>query len=281
MSNGRNAAIFEAAVHGGGSLWALIDWVAAVEYGVLSARAEFDRLRVVLVNARNPLNIGASARVMSNFGFMHLRVVTPYKVAFREARSAVGASELLASAEEFETVGEAVADCTLVIGTTAAGRRQLQHPIRGLEAGARMIRKRLASSRVALLFGSERIGLRNDDMSHCHWLMRIPTREEHGSVNLGQAVAICLYELARGSAATRPPEKLKVATARELQRIDEVMLEVLRLSGFVKPAASVLAEEKLRRLIRRLQLSSSDSEVWLGMLRHMLWKLQAGRNAGG
>ncbi len=276
MSNGRNAGVFGAAVPRGGSLWALIDWVAAVEYGVLSARAEFDRLRLVLVNARNPLNIGAAARVMSNFGFMHLRVVTPYKVAFREARSAVGASELLASAEEFETVGEAVADCTLVIGTTAAGRRQLQHPIRGLEAGARMIRKRLASSRVALLFGSERIGLRNDDMSHCHWLMRIPTREEHGSVNLGQAVAICLYELARGSAATRPPEKVKVASARELQRIDEVMLEVLRLSGFVKPAASVLAEEKLRRLIRRLKLSSSDSEVWLGMLRHILWELQRG-----
>jgi len=254
----------------------------AVEYRVLSARTEFDRLRVVLVNARNPLNIGAAARVMSNFGFMRLRVVNPYKVAFREARSAVGASELLASAEEFESVGEAVADCTLVIGTTAADRRQLQHPVRVLEEGARMIRKRLASSRVALLFGSERIGLRNDDMSHCHWLMRIPTREEHGSVNLGQAVAICLYEIARGAAVAPAPasERNRAATGVELARIDEVMLEVLRLSGFIKPRASVLAEEKLRRLIRRLKFSTKDAEVWLGMMRHILWKLQAGRNAG-
>jgi tRNA/rRNA methyltransferase len=241
-------------------------------------RVEFDRLRVVLVNARNPLNIGAAARVMSNFGFMHLRVVNPYKVAFREARSAVGASELLASAEEFDSVGKAVADCTLVIGTTAAGRRQLQHPVRVLEEGARMIRRRLAASRVALLFGSERIGLRNDDMSHCHWLMRIPTREEHGSVNLGQAVAICLYEIARGLGVgpALAREKERAATGVELARIDEVMLEVLRLSGFVKPRASVLAKEKLRRLIRRLKLSTKDAEVWLGMMRHVLWKLQAG-----
>ncbi len=248
----------------------------AVEYGVLTARAEFDRLRVVLVNARNPLNIGAAARVMSNFGFLHLRVVNPYKVAFREARSAVGASALLASAGEFETVGEAVADCALVIGTTAGGRRQLQHAMRGLESGALAIRKRLASGRVALLFGSERIGLRNDDLSYCHWLMRIPTREEHRSVNLGQAVAICLYELARGSVTSPRPEKQKPATGVELERIDEVMLEALRLSGFIKPRASVLAGEKMRRLIRRLKLSSSDAEVLLGMLRHILWKLQSG-----
>jgi hypothetical protein len=74
-------------------------------------------------------------------------------------------------------------------------------------------------------------------------------------------------------------EKERAATGVELARIDEVMLEVLRLSGFVKPRASVLAEEKLRRLIRRLKLSTKDAEVWLGMMRHILWKLQAGRDS--
>ena len=67
--------------------------------------------------------------------------------------------------------------------------------MRRLEYGGRLIRKRLASQPVALLFGSEKFGLSNEDMAHCHWLMRIPTREEHGSMNLGQAVAVCLYEL--------------------------------------------------------------------------------------
>ncbi|MGH9810194.1 MAG: TrmH family RNA methyltransferase, partial [Terriglobia bacterium] len=92
-----------------------------------------DRLRVVLVSARNPLNIGAAARAMSNFGFSRLRVVNPYPVAFREARSAVGAAHVLTSAEEYKTVAEAVADCALVIGTTAVGQRQLQHPLRHLQ----------------------------------------------------------------------------------------------------------------------------------------------------
>ena len=73
----------------------------------------------MLVATRNPLNLGAAARAMSNFGFPCLRVVNPYAVAFREARSAVGATELLANAEEYASVAEAVADCTLVVGTTA------------------------------------------------------------------------------------------------------------------------------------------------------------------
>ncbi len=81
-----------------------------------------DNLRVVLVATRNPLNIGAVARAMSNFGVRRLRVVNPYEVAFREARSAVGAAGLLEKAEQYEGVAEAVADCSLVVGTTAAGR---------------------------------------------------------------------------------------------------------------------------------------------------------------
>src|SRR5271167_2943427 len=163
--------------------------------------SDLDNLRVVLVAARNPLNIGAAARAMSNFGVRRLRVVNPYEVAFREARSAVGASGLLAKAEQFDGVAEAVADCRLVVGTTAAGRRELQHGLQRLELGARAIKRQLKTGPVALLFGSERYGLSNEELSHCHWLMRIPTREEHGSMNLGQAVAVCLYELVRGPKA--------------------------------------------------------------------------------
>ncbi len=155
----------------------------------------------MLVSTRNPLNIGAAARAMSNLGFLRLRVVNPYEASFREARSAVGAAPLLAKAEQYSSVAEAVADCSLVVGTTAVGNRELHHPLRLLQDAAPLIRKRLrAGSRVALLFGSEKRGLSNDDFSHCHWLMHIPTREEHTSMNLGQAVAVCLYELARSSA---------------------------------------------------------------------------------
>jgi TrmH family RNA methyltransferase len=188
----------------------------------------------------------------------------------------VGASALLASAEEFKSVAEAVADCALVVGTTAVGRRKLQHPLKRLREGARVIRKQLGSGRVALLFGSEKVGLSNEDLSHCHWLMRIPTREEHPSVNLGQAVAICLYELARDSQAARPSEKSKSAAAGEIERITAMLLDTLRASGYVKPRSAAPAQEKVRRMVRRLNLSASDAEVWLGMLRQIVWKIRSG-----
>jgi TrmH family RNA methyltransferase len=239
-----------------------------------------DRLRVVLVNTRNPLNIGAAARAMSNFGFFHIRVVNPYELAFREARSAVGASPILAAAEEFPSLAEAVADCTLVVGTTSVGHREVQHPVKSLEQAAPLIRMRLAASRVALLFGSEKRGLSNEDLSHCHWLLRIPTSEDHRSMNLGQAVAVCLYELARDPRATPKPEKRTAASSADLERITAVLLEALRASGYLKssPAASpkrrsaAPTDEKIRRLVHRLHLSSSDAELTLGILRQILWK---------
>src|SRR5712671_527180 len=92
-------------------------------------------LRVVLVSSRNPLNIGAAARAIFNFGFSRLRVVNPYEVAFREARSAIGAHEILESAEEFPSLTEAVADCALVVGTTCLRRRSLEHTLHRLEDG--------------------------------------------------------------------------------------------------------------------------------------------------
>src|SRR6266852_5097178 len=156
-----------------------------------------ENLVVVLVAARNGLNMGAVARAMSNFGAMDLRVVTPYEKAFREARSAVGAEELLKNAREFETVAEAIADCSLVVGTTAVGNREVQHPLRSLEEAGEKICEGMEEGKVALLFGSEKWGLSNESLSYCHWLVRIPTREEHRSMNLGQAAAICLYELRR------------------------------------------------------------------------------------
>jgi len=241
----------------------------------LPVPAEFERLRVVLVATRNPLNIGAAARAMSNFGFTQLRVVNPYAIAFREARSAVGAPALLADAQEFTSVADAVADCQLVVGTTDARQREMQHPLRVLKDGAQLMRKQLISGPVALLFGSEKRGLANEDLSHCHWLLRIPTREEHSSMNLGQAVAICLYELAREAHDAVEPEKLEMAAAGELERITAVLLESLRTSGYLKPDVGAPTEEKIRRLVRRFGLSAVDAETVLGMLRQIVWRMKS------
>jgi TrmH family RNA methyltransferase len=213
---------------------------------------------------------------MSNFGFPTLRLVNPYEVAFREARSAVGAGAVIRKAVEYPNLAEAVADCSLVVGTTALGHRELKHPLRRLEYGARLIRKHLVGGNVALLFGSEKYGLSNEDLSLCHWLMRIPTRETHESMNLGQAVAVCLYELVRNpQAAKREPKLSKKAVARDLDLISERLLEILALSGYVNDRTAGSTAVKVRRLVRRMGLNAQDAEVWLGILRQVRWKLDA------
>jgi TrmH family RNA methyltransferase len=259
-----------------------------------------ENLRVVLVETRNPLNIGAVARAMSNFGAMRLRVVKPYEKAFREAVSAVGAGKVLKGAEEFGSLREAVADCSLVVGTTAAGNREIRQPLRGLEEAGRILRREMKRGRVAILFGSEKRGLSNEDLSYCHWLLRIPTREEHRSMNLGQAVAVCLYELRRVESSklkvereeketgkdltqraqrksTEDTEKKKQEMARmeTVERIAEVLLETLRKSGYVGKRGEATAEEKLRRMLRRFAMDEGDAEVFLGMMRKILWKVES------
>ena len=237
-------------------------------------RAEFDRLRIVLVRTRNPLNIGAAARAMSNFGFTHLGLVNPYGPAFREARSAVGAAEVLETAEEYGSVAEAVGDCALVVGTTAVGKRSIRHAVAWLEQGADKLRKGLATGNVSLLFGSERTGLSNKDFSYCHWLMRIPTCDANISMNLGQAVAVCLYEIARDAAAAQQPEAQSASPSKLIEQLTNVLFEALRASGYLKSETSAYMEAKIRRRVRRLKLSTVDAEACIGMLRQMIWKMR-------
>lgn len=238
-----------------------------------------DGLIVVLVSTRNPLNIGAVARAMQNFDFHHLRVVHPYDPAFREARSAVGAAELLASAEEYESVAVAVADCTLVAGTTAPGhRRAEQHEVRSLKDAAPMILREVHAEngvgRVALLFGSEKTGLSNDDLSHCDWRLEIPTGKEQPSLNLGQAVAICLYELKRGMETISTPDPTEQATSANLERAAQVWLDSLEASGYFATESNPERMAGVRRFVHRLHLSEEDATLLLGMLRQTLWKLR-------
>ena len=226
---------------------------------------------MVLVGTRNPLNLGAAARAMSNFGFTRLRVVRPYDEGFREARSAVGAEELLKEAKVFDTVAQAVADCRLVVGTTTGANRRLQQPLFPLPEAAPRIRRSMSSSRVAVLFGSEKRGLSNTDLDYCHWLVRIPTRDHHPSMNLGQAVAVCLYEISRsrGASAAAKIAREKLPTSGDLDRLTEFLLVLLRDSNYIKAGTGPSVESKVRRMVRRLNLSSEDANLWLGMLNRL------------
>lgn len=203
---------------------------------------------------------------MSNFGFFDLRLVKAYDVAYQEARSAVGAEELLRQARNYASLAEAVADRSIVIGTTSGDRRDLAMPLHSLPDLPAI------PANAAILFGSEKFGLSRDDLAYCHWLVRIPARDEHGSMNLGQAVAVVLYELIRTERALADPGQR--ATQESLIRLETLLSDVLAESGY---GLSPSTMRKLRRMIRRLDITPKDAEMWQGMFRQVLWRLRDNR----
>ncbi len=231
-------------------------------------------MRVVLCQPRNPLNIGAAARAASNFGCRELRLVNPFDLAFREAVSAVGGAAVLESARVFQTVAEAVADCSLVVGTTAGGHRELEHPLVQLEAAGALVRDAASHAPVAILFGSEKFGLTNEEIDHCHWLMHIATSEETPSMNLGQAVAVCLYEITRSGDCHPQWPSRRAMRAEDAEQLSRMLLQVLRESGYTNRIVTDSIERKVRRFLRRVNFSHRDAPLLLGMLRQILWKFR-------
>src|SRR5207249_1247410 len=117
---------------------------------------------------------------------------------------------------------------------------------------------------------SEKFGLSNEDMSFCHTLLRIPTAPGTPSMNLGQAVAVCLYELMREEAVERPVQFDPVAGA-DAEQMTQMLLEVLRESGYTNRITAVSTEQKIRRWMRRLRIGRRDAPLLMGILRQVLW----------
>jgi TrmH family RNA methyltransferase len=248
-----------------------------------------DHLDIVLVSPRNPLNIGAVARAMANFGFRHLTVVAPYEPHWREAQSAVGAEDLLQNAKVKGTLAEALASATLVFGTGTLDSRKPEQPVVELPALAPIARDELArSGRVALVFGPEKHGLTREDLSFCHRLLTIPTDPRQPSMNLGQAVAVCLYELASRiphaeSPATSQPQTEHesapvfapdpAATSSSLDRLVGVIEETMVAAGYSPRSMQTANRHDLRLLLRRLAPNANDIRRILGLFRRILWRM--------
>lgn len=221
--------------------------------------------RIVLVRPRDPNNIGAVARAMKNFGFDDLVVVGVHPPNWDEVTSAVNATDVLTGAQLFATLNEAVADCNLVIGTTdrtrVEGKQTVYTPVDLSRALAE------AEYKLALVFGSEKHGLTNEDFSHCHRIMSIPTLPNCPSMNLGQAVAICCYELIRNQAQTEIlPRPAETASARATEEMVQLSLEVLRQLDFVLPGNEPSLTQRIRGSLLRLHPTKYDIEMLCGIL---------------
>jgi TrmH family RNA methyltransferase len=236
--------------------------------------------RVVLVRPRNPLNIGAAARAMANFGFRDLVVVAPHPPVWQEARSAVGAEQVLKSARAVNGLQEAIGDATLVIGTTSGSRRNLDRELIPLADLPAWLKSHAAGrSRATLLFGSEKTGLSNQELSYCHALVRIPTSPRCSSMNLGQAVAVCCYELARARVVStrRPTARVHLSEAADVQAFEHLFeraVRVLDQTGYLKPKARQATLIKLRRVLLALALTNNDVRILGGILAQIEWKLE-------
>jgi tRNA/rRNA methyltransferase len=241
--------------------------------------AQRDRIEVVLVSPRNPLNIGAVARAMANFGFTRLTVVDPFEAHWREARSAVGAESLLQDANVCATLAAAVAECTLVIGTGTRTHRKPEQPVLLLpELVSRVGVEMDRSGRAALVFGSEKSGLTRDDLAHCHLMVEIPTDDRQPSMNLGQAVAVCLYELCRvpspDSGEVRSEAGRAAATSRVLDLLAELIQGAMLESGYSPKTMQAANRHDLLVVLRRLRWTSVDAKRALGLFRRVLFGLQ-------
>jgi TrmH family RNA methyltransferase len=225
--------------------------------------------KIVLVRPRNPNNIGAVARAMKNFGLTDLCIVSPYPPVWDEVISAVNAADLLNRAGIVQSLDEAIADCNLAVGTTdptrVEKRRVIYTPV------DLSVELRKADYRLALIFGSEKHGLTREDLSRCHRVMSIPTRSDCPSMNLGQAVAVCCYELMREEASNTalPLEEAGAATAGAIDAALKLSIDVLQRIDYVVPGREGDLTLKIRKLLLRLNLTGDDVGVLCGVLNRI------------
>ncbi|MGN6592079.1 MAG: RNA methyltransferase [Terriglobales bacterium] len=225
-------------------------------------------IRIVLVRVRNPLNIGAAARAMANFGLEDLALVEPYAAAWDTVRSARAGLAVLEHARTFATLPEAVAGCDAVVGTSAGTGRVPELPLEEWQTVAAS----LPAGRTALVFGSEKTGLGVEEISYCHRLARISTRPEAPSMNLGQAVAVCAYELTR-SVQAAPPARLTGLDAAQRERVVQAWMPLLERLGTVQPEHRGGQQRLVREMLSRWRPTSADARRLLGIARqlgHML-----------
>jgi tRNA (cytidine32/uridine32-2'-O)-methyltransferase len=231
-----------------------------------------DNIKIVLVNTSHPGNIGSAARAMKTMGLKQLVLVSPEKFPHSEATAlAVGADDLLVNAQVVETLEEAIADCQLILATSARDRTHPWPMLTPKEAGRQVV-KEASKAKVAIVFGRERSGLTNDELQVANFHVQIPSVPEYFSLNLAQAVQIISYEVRLASLEEVSHEDTEdrclsvFATSDELERLYVHFESVLLDVGFLEPNRPMHCMSKIRRMYNRSRLEGLEVKLMRGIL---------------
>jgi len=237
-------------------------------------------VRIVLAGLSHPGNIGSAARAMKTMGLDRLVLVAPARFPATEATvMAAGADDVLERAQVFDDVAGAVADCGLVVGATARSRHLPWRTVEPREAAAEIV-SAAATGEVAVLFGTERTGLTNEDIERCQLLVTIPTGCAYGSLNVAMAVQVLAYEIllaGRSETAEAPPGAVPVASAREMERFYAHLEQVLQEVGFRDRTGQGHLMARLRRFFNRAVPDQNE----INILRGILTAVQGRRRRAG
>lgn len=251
--------------------------ICALSSGNEAFALDLNNIRIVLVNTSHPGNIGGAARAMKNMGLKNLYLVAPKDFPSGVARGrASSAKDLLENAVVTETLEEAIADCSLVIGTSARSRR-IPWPMVNPEECAQKLTTEMQGSQVALVFGREDRGMSNEELQLCHYHVQIPSSEEYSSLNLGAAVMVLCYEIRKSFlrlTETEPSQPRfdeeswdrELATVQELDsylaHLEKVMIRV----KFHDPDNPRQLLPRLRRLYSRIRMDKMEINILHGVL---------------
>lgn len=229
-----------------------------------------DQIRIVLVNTSHTGNMGSAARAMKTMGLSQMVLVDPQAQPDDNAYAlAAGASDLLANARIVSTLDEAIADCGLVIGTSARSRTLSWPMLDPREAGEKLVTEGMQHP-VALVFGRERTGLTNDELQKCHYHVAIPANPEYSSLNLAMAVQTLCYEVRMHWLQQEQVGEIDIAvdypSAEQLEGFYQHLEQTLLKTGFIADDHPGQVMSKLRRLFSRARPEAVELNILRGIL---------------
>ncbi len=228
-----------------------------------------ENIRIVLINTSHPGNIGSVARAMKTMGLLDLWLVGPLQFPHAKAEEmASGATDVLAQATVVNTLDEAIADCCLVVGTSAR-MRAVPWPLVSPRAAAEKIRAEAPANQIAVIFGNEQSGLSNAELERCHLHVNIPANPDYSSLNLAAAVQVITYELRVASLDTSAATEkwdYRLATHEEMEKFFTHLQEVLVEIDFLKMSAPRKLMTRLRRFFNRARPDVMEMNILRGML---------------